>query len=74
MNDPERDDFFMKTNCDRCGKKLVIRIMSMFNTDCICPECKDKEMGLPQYRMAQEAERAALAAGDRNFAGIGYPA
>lgn len=68
-----KEDFFTKQTCDRCGKKLVTRIMSMFNTDCICPECKDKETKLPEYKKAQEAERAALLAGNRNFAGIGYP-
>lgn len=47
--------------------------MSMFNTDCICPECKEKERRLPEYEDAVEAERKALLAGDRNFVGIGYP-
>lgn len=38
------DKFFSQKYCDRCGKSLNGgRIMSMFNEDCICMECKDKE-------------------------------
>lgn len=45
------DKFFMKKICDRCGKDLSGgRIMSMYNEDCICMECKDKEMKRPDYK------------------------
>ena len=37
------DDFLSKRTCDRCGKPLTARIMSMFNTDVLCLECKEKE-------------------------------
>ena len=69
------DDFFRKKKCDRCGCDLTgkARIMSKFNTDCICLDCKDKETALPEYKKAAEAEREQLLAGNRNFAGIGYP-
>lgn len=46
-----RDEFFDKKVCDRCGKDLRGgRIMSMYNEDCICMECKDKEMKRPDYK------------------------
>jgi RNase P subunit RPR2 len=66
------DTFFTQTNCDRCGKPLTGgRTMSMFNTDTICLECADAERKRTDYEAAREAERAAVAAGDRNFKGVG---
>ena len=43
----------------------------MFNTDTICLECADTERKRADYEAAREAERAAVAAGDRNFKGVG---
>lgn len=51
------DDFFTKKNCDRCGKPLIVRIMSMMNDDCLCPECKEAEKKLPNYEEAAEKTR-----------------
>ena len=66
------DTFFTQKNCDRCGKPLTGgRTMSMFNTDTICLECADAERKRADYEAARVAERAAVAAGDRNFKGIG---
>lgn len=66
------DKFFSQTTCDRCGGSLKNgRIMSMFNNDCICMSCKDKEREKPTYKQAVEAERAACLAGNMNFPGIG---
>ena len=45
--------------------------MSMFNTDCICMECADKERKREDYGAARDAEVAAVKAGNRNFRGIG---
>ena len=45
--------------------------MSMFNTDTICMACADAEQKRHDYEAAREAERAACAAGERNFKGIG---
>lgn len=68
------DRFFSQTNCDRCGKPLTDgRTMSMYNTDCICMECKRKETERPDYGIAADAEREAVKNGDRNFQGIGLP-
>ena len=47
------DDFFSKTNCDRCGGSLKGgRIMSMYNDDCLCMECKSKECNRSDYKDA----------------------
>ena len=37
------DDFFTKTNCDRCNKPLTSRTMSWFTEDTICMTCSAKE-------------------------------
>lgn len=68
------DEFFKKTRCDRCGGSLEKgRIMSMFDTSCICMDCKRKEEKLPEYDKATQAVRDAESQGNRNFKGIGYP-
>ena len=67
------DTFFSQTNCDRCGGSLASgRTMSMFNTQCICNNCKKLEMQHPDYKKAVEAEHEAIKNGDRYFKGIGY--
>lgn len=39
------DKFFTQENCDRCGESLKNgRIMSMFNKECICMDCKKKNV------------------------------
>ena len=66
------DTFFTQKTCDRCGGSLAGgRTMSMFNTDTICLECKEKERKRPDYGRAEAAEIAAVKAGDRNFRGVG---
>ena len=65
------NDFFRKQNCDRCGKKLDLRIMSMYNKDVLCPECKDAETKRPDYEQARNAEREQVLKGNYNFKGIG---
>lgn len=68
------DKFFSQSNCDRCGGELTSgRTMSMFNTDCICLECKKKEQGMAEYNVACDAEIAAVKRGEKNFQGIGFP-
>lgn len=58
-------------NCQHCGKKSSAHIMSMFNKDLICFDCKKKEMEHPLYEEAREAEAEACRRGDYNFPGIG---
>jgi hypothetical protein len=57
--------------CDRCGKKTEFFIMSMFNTEEICLDCKDKEKKHPDYQRAVEADEAMIRSGNLNFGGIG---
>jgi len=65
------DDFFKKKHCDRCGKYLDVRIMSMFNTDVICMECKEAETKNPRYKEACQKEHEEVKKGNLNFKGIG---
>ena len=58
--------------CDRCAKEVRVTIMSMFNTDIICRECKQKERQHPDYQKAVDADVAACKSGNYNFEGIGY--
>ena len=67
------DTFFNKKYCDRCGCSLENkgRIMSMFNMDCLCSDCKDKERLNPRYKEAVEADNEEIRKGNYNFEGIG---
>lgn len=68
------DKFFSQKYCDRCGGDLSGgRIMSKFNTDCICMDCKCKETKMAEYNSACEAEIVAVKRGETNFQGIGLP-
>lgn len=65
------DKFLTQECCDRCGKDLSSgRIMSMFNTDCICLSCKKEETLDPDYEMASKAELSEVKKGNYNFGGI----
>ena len=59
--------------CERCLKDAAATTMSMFNTETICLDCKEKERVHPDYARASEAELEAVRRGDRNFPGIGKP-
>ena len=67
------DEFLAKKKCDRCGGDLKVRIMSRFNTDCICMKCAEEERQHPDYQKAADAELAAVRRGNMNFPGIGWP-
>lgn len=68
-----KDPFFNKTNCDCCHTSLEgkARIMSMYNDDCLCPDCKEEEKKRPDYQKAVDAENAEIKKGNYNFPGIG---
>lgn len=67
------DKFFTQKHCDRCGGSLSGgRTMSMFNEDCICMECKEKERQRADYGKAVEADHTEIKKGNYNFKGIGY--
>ena len=66
------DRFFSQKNCDRCGRELKAgRIMSMFNEDCLCMSCKQKEEENPRYKKARDVEAEEVRKGNYNFKGIG---
>lgn len=59
--------------CQRCHKETNCYTTSMFNTQDICMKCADKEKQHPDYKLAVEADRAAVSSGNWNFEGIGLP-
>lgn len=59
--------------CQRCGVETSVTIMSMFNEQIICMDCKDKEVEHPLYKGAREAEVEQVRQGNYNFKGVGKP-
>lgn len=68
-------NFFTQDNCDRCGKSLQgkARIMSMYNEDCLCLDCKEAETKRPDYKEASDTEINEVKKGNYNFKGVGLP-
>jgi hypothetical protein len=67
-----QDRFFTQTQCSRCGGTLKGgRIMSMFNTQCICMKCAERERQEKDYNKAVEADHEQIRQGNYNFEGIG---
>ena len=65
------DDFFKRCTCERCHKPLTLgRTMSMFNTQCICLECADKEREDEDYQKAIRAEFEEIKKGNYNYKGL----
>jgi len=65
-------DFFTRKTCQRCNGSLAKgRIMSMFNTDCLCMSCHVKEQQHPDYTAARNTDDAEIRKGIFNFEGIG---
>lgn len=65
------DRFFTQKHCDRCGGGLENgRIMSMFNTDCICLACSHAERQDPDYNKAVEADHEQIRQGNYNYEGL----
>lgn len=59
-------------NCQRCNKPTNgITIMSMFSTQIICMDCKEKETQDPRYADAVKADNEQIKKGNFNFKGIG---
>ena len=46
------------THCDRCLKQSTAYIMSMYNTQWICMDCKEKEQQRADYREAVDRDIA----------------
>jgi len=58
-------------DCQRCHKHTFSTIMSMYNPEEICPECKTAEALRPDYNDAVAAAENAIRVRDFNFKGIG---
>ena len=59
------DRFFEKTHCDRCGEKLVGRILSWFTDATICLDCSGKEDEIKE-RLRQQGKNPD------DYEGCGY--
>jgi hypothetical protein len=59
--------------CQRCGAESFGHILSMFNTQEICLDCKQREMAHPDYQKAVMAEALATKSGWLDYPGIGKP-
>ena len=59
------DTFFSQTHCDRCSKRLDVRILSWFKNDTICVECSKKETAIKDELRKQGKDPA-------DFEGCGY--
>jgi len=60
--------------CQRCGGSTNnCTTMSMFNTQVICQDCRQRESQHPEYEKARQADTEASRNGDRFFKGIGLP-
>lgn len=65
------DKFYTQKLCDRCNGSLEEgRIMSMYNSDCICLKCKEKEMKRSDYDKAVKADHDEIRKGNYNYKGI----
>lgn len=64
------DKFFKIADCERCGERLDLRIISKMNEDVICSNCYMKEMNHPYYEEAVKKEAEEVAAGNFNYKGL----
>lgn len=65
------DKFFTQKFCDRCGSSLKSgRILSIFNTDCICMDCCDKEKKDKDYYKGLKVDLEEIKKGNYNYKGI----
>ena len=66
-----KDTFFTQTTCDCCGGSLKSgRILSMYNSDCLCLPCKEKETKRSDYQEAVKADHEQIKKGNYNYKGI----
>lgn len=60
-------------NCERCNLPTNgTTIMSVFNKDIICMECKELEKKDPKYKLALDSEIEQIKKGNYNYEGL-YP-
>jgi len=61
-----------KENCDRCHQSNKgVTIMSMYNYDIICMDCKSAEKKRDDYKKAVDADVSEIKKGNYNYEGIG---
>ena len=59
--------------CGRCGGPMSVYRVSWFDTARICIACQEAEESHPDCAYARDVEHAAVARGDLNFPGVGWP-
>lgn len=59
--------------CPRCLEESYAWTMSIFNTQDVCLECKEKEERHPDYNKALLKDNEEIKNGNFNFKGIGKP-
>ena len=60
-----------RQQCDRCHQPTLGTIMSVFNVERLCLDCKEAEKLHPEYAQAAAAHDAAVKNGDFLFRGTG---
>ena len=72
---PQRAAEARRLTIDRCARcrRQPATILSMFNLEEICSDCKGREEQHPRYEEARRGEWEAVQRGDLNFPGIGKP-
>lgn len=63
----------MSNQCERCGRQYQVLTGSWFNTQMICPQCRQLETEHPLYEKAKRVENEHCFNGNYNFEGIGLP-
>jgi hypothetical protein len=64
---------YYKQICQRCGEEADSLRSSWFNTQMLCPGCRQAEATHPLYEYAQQAAFVKAQTGDFRFTGIGLP-
>ncbi len=59
--------------CDRCKKETLTHTGSWFSRETICVSCSREEAKHPDYEYAKAVEMEAVAEGNLNFPGVGWP-
>lgn len=64
---------YYKQICQRCGEDAETLRSSWFNTDMLCPDCRQAEALHPLYAYAQQEAFIKAQTGNYCFTGIGLP-
>lgn len=61
----------MRKTCDRCKEKTNYTLLSTFNREQVCSECKEDESRAPGYDHAIATKLEHLRNGNYSFTGVG---